>query len=163
MLEGEQWIKLDWSETGEYFNVRGVLFHTNEEEMNEGTVKFYVNDQECPDTSGVGVNALGGVFNCNIWGNNFEARCTETCKPALSVIEIKLWRFTALTVLEGSSYIFPGNSESYEENTLEKVFGVGSYLDLLEDYDATAYMNAYRIDRGSARVAGVVYDWFQLA
>ena len=129
--------------------------------MNEGTVKFYVNDQECPDTSGVGVNALGGVFNCNIWGNNFEARCTETCKPSLSVIEIKLWQFTALTVLEGSPYIFPGNSVSNEKNTLEKVFGVGSYVDLAEDYEVD--MNAYRIDKGSARVAGVVYDWFKLA
>ena len=100
MLEGEQWIRLDWTESYEAFYVKGVLFHTNEEEMNEGTVKFYVDNIECPDTNGVGVNALGGVFNCNIYGMSFEARCTKTCKPALSVIEIKIWERAALTALD---------------------------------------------------------------
>ena len=77
---------------------------------------------------------MGGVFNCNIQGMTFEAKCTETCRPAMSVIEIKLWRLTALTVLEGEAYIFEGNTDSSEENTIDKVFGVGSYLDLSETY-----------------------------
>ena len=46
--------------------IRAVLFHTNEKYMRSGTVKFYVDDVECPDTGNVGIDAKGGVFNCNL-------------------------------------------------------------------------------------------------
>ena len=37
-----------------------------------GTLKFTVDDIECPDTDGVGVGAVGGAFNCNLIGTTFK-------------------------------------------------------------------------------------------
>ena len=76
--------------------------------MSLGTVKFYVDDVECPDTLGVGVNALGGVFNCNLWGTRFVARCTDVCEPAMSVLEMQIYKYTALTA-EGTAYMLEDN------------------------------------------------------
>ena len=108
-LPAEQYIQFDWSHYGPQ-KVKGVLFHTNEEKMQSGTVKFYVDDVECPDTLGVGVNALGGVFNCNLIGTKFVARCTEVCSPAMNVIEMQLYNYTALTA-EGTAYVLDGNTQ----------------------------------------------------
>ena len=78
--------------------------------MSSGTVQFYVDGVECPDTLGVGVDAVGGTFNCNLWGTNFEARCTDVCEPAMDVIEMQIYIYTILTA-EGTSYILDGNEE----------------------------------------------------
>ena len=134
--------------------MKGVLFHTNENEMTSGTVKFYVDGVECPDTGGVGVNAIGGVFNCNLEGNLFKAICTDVCSPNMAVQEVKLWLLTALTVADdGTAYTFEGNTEVIgKPYDLEKVFGVGSYLELGDD-------DMLGVGKGSTRVAGVSYDW----
>ena len=39
--------------------------------MTGGTIKFYIDDVECPITSGVGESGLGGVFNCGLEGEVF--------------------------------------------------------------------------------------------
>ena len=78
--------------------VRAVLFHTNELSMFSGTVRFYVDGVECPDTGDVGINARGGVFNCNLSGWTFKAVCDEICNPSMHVMEIGIWSETALTV-----------------------------------------------------------------
>ena len=48
--------------------VNAVYFHTDETLMTSGTIIFMVNGVLCPDTSGVGVNGKGGVFNCGLVG-----------------------------------------------------------------------------------------------
>ena len=68
----QQFIIFHWAYDDTY-PIGGVLFHTNEALMTSGTVKFYVDDVECPNTNDVGVNAVGGVFNCNLNGNTFRA------------------------------------------------------------------------------------------
>ena len=75
--------------------------------MYSGTVKFYMDDVECPNTIGVGA-IFGGVFNCGLRGSTFEARCTETCSPYFAVQEVKLWKAEALNVV-GTPYVFAGN------------------------------------------------------
>ena len=78
--------------------------------MTGGTVQFFVNGVECPDTNGVGVNAIGGVFNCDLEGNHFEARCTEACTPFMAVYEIELFTRSALTAdPDGVAYFFRNN------------------------------------------------------
>ena len=101
--------------------------------MKSGEIKFYVDGKECPDTGGVGVDAIGGVFNCGLWGQTFEAVCTTVCSPYFAVNEVKLWRKTALSasalsihyMLAGGAY--PNNS--YSCDYPEKVYKVGSYID----------------------------------
>ena len=78
--------------------------------MYEGQVKFYVDDIECPNTSGVGIDAKGGVFNCNLEGWTFRAVCTEVCAPNMFVMEIGLWTETALSVDAEYSHL-DGNIE----------------------------------------------------
>ena len=50
----------------------GVLMETEEIYMTSGTVTFTVDGIECPETNGVGVNAIGGVFNCGLTGTTFK-------------------------------------------------------------------------------------------
>ena len=83
--------------------MNAILFETNEERMASGEVKFYIDGIECPDTNGVGVGAVGGLFNCGLSGSTFEARCTTACSPFMSVVEIKLWKDKAMT-LDGTQY-----------------------------------------------------------
>ena len=61
--------------------VNGVWLFTDENLMKKGTIKFYVDDEECPDTNGVGVDAIGGVFNCGLSGKMFSVVCTDKCEP----------------------------------------------------------------------------------
>ena len=79
---------------------------TDELRMTSGEVKFYIDGVECPDTNGVGLGAIGGVFNCGLTGSSFEARCTTVCSPYLSVVQIFLWKDKAMT-LDGSPYYVP--------------------------------------------------------
>ena len=66
-------------------------------------MKFYVDGEECPDTNGVGVETVGGVFNCGLFGTSFEVRCTEACEPQLSLAQVFLWKERAVTI-EGAAY-----------------------------------------------------------
>ena len=94
--------------------------------MTGGTIDFYIDDVLCEDTSGVGVNGKGGVFNCGLTGTKFTAHCRETCTPNFSVTEIKLWKGTALSVT-GTPYYFSGsNAHPYYYSDPETVFKVGS-------------------------------------
>ena len=106
---------------------------THEGRMTSGEIKFFVDDVECPDTNGVGVGAKGGIFNCGLTGSTFEARCTTICEPKLSVVELKLWKDTALT-LNGEHYIIDGGrmcdnygGKNWSHNSVDKVFETGSY------------------------------------
>lgn len=126
-LPDNQWVTFDWTHYSESTLINGVLFYTDETLMTGGTIKFYVDDVECPDTSGVGVNGVGGAFNCGLAGRVFTARCTETCTPNFSVTEVKLWK-PKIVSLGGTVYHWDGNIDaSGHENDASKVFGVGSY------------------------------------
>lgn len=81
----DQWVTIDWSHYSDDLTINGVLFHTNENDMTDGEIKFYIDDVECPDTSNVGLNAIGGVFNCGLTGRVFRAECTTTCTPNFAV------------------------------------------------------------------------------
>ena len=51
-----------------YF-IRGVYILTsNEDNGATGTLHFAVDDVECIDDLGAGVNGFGGAFNCNRYG-----------------------------------------------------------------------------------------------
>ena len=52
---------------------------TDEATMSGGTVEFFVDGVKCPDTGGVGVNGIGGLFNCGLTGQTFVVECTTTC------------------------------------------------------------------------------------
>ena len=93
--------------------------------MTAGTIKFYVDDVECPDTSGVGVNAVGGLFNCGLTGFRFKAICTTTCTPNFAIRELKLWQAKVMNVYANNDfYVLPGNTGSYN---LSKLFLTGTY------------------------------------
>lgn len=121
-----QWIEYDWSDQGT-IHVQGVLFYTREDLMTSGTIKFYVDDVECPDTSGVGVNAIGGVFNCDLEGTIFTAVCEGTCSPYFAVQELQLWR-DEIVSHTGTPYRLAGNVDSPYANDADKVFETGSYF-----------------------------------
>ena len=107
--------------------IEGVFIHTDESQMNSGTMNFYVGGQKCTDTSGVGVNAIGGVFNCGLSGRTFEARCDIECSDRMAVVEIKLWKQKIMNVY-GTPYIFDGNVARVPSfSDIDYVWGVGSY------------------------------------
>ena len=118
--------------------------------MTSGTIKFYVDDVECPDTSGVGVNAIGGVFNCDLTGVEFKVLCPETCSPNLAVTEIKLWK-DEIVSHTGTPYRFAGNIDSPYENDMDKVFKTGSYV----GSNSGDWYSAYATERGSETQAAL--------
>ena len=125
------------------------MFHTREDLMTSGTIKFYVDDVECPDTSGVGVNAIGGVFNCGLTGTSFKVKCTTACDPNFAVQEIKLWNDKAVS-LKGTPYRFEGNVDSPYENVMDKVFETGSYVSTASEDNIEA---AYATSKGTESMA----------
>ena len=70
-------------------------------------MKFYIDSVECPETNGVGIDAVGGLFNCGLTGSNFKAICETPCSPYLSVVELKVWKLHALS-LSGTAYQLDG-------------------------------------------------------
>ena len=137
--------------------------------MSSGTVKFYVDDVECPETNGVGVQAVGGVFNCNLEGYTFKAVCTDTCYPSMFVLEMQVFTKTALTAV-GEPYIFEGNASHINNASKEifqsdqaKLWSAGSYFGTgsLDDNGDDFYM--YALSKGTARVPGANFDWGSLA
>ena len=61
-------------------------------------MKFYIDGVECPETNGIGIDAVGGLFNCGLTGTTFKVECTTFCSPGFAIVEIFLWKYTALTV-----------------------------------------------------------------
>ena len=59
--------------------------------MSSGTVTFTVDGEECPDTNGVGVDAVGGIFNCGLTGTTFKVECTTQCNDYMWIVELVLW------------------------------------------------------------------------
>ena len=118
---------VDWFDHGEA-TVNAVYFHTDETLMTSGTIRFMVDDYVCPDTSGVGVNGKGGVFNCGLVGNYLYIDCyPDLCQPNFSVTEIKIWNSPAVSVY-GTPYVFAGNTASGRYSyDMDYVFKVGSY------------------------------------
>ena len=104
-----QVIKYDWSSCGGATEINAILMETDETQMTSGTVKFYIDGVECPNTNGVGVGAVGGLFNCGLTGSTFEARCTTPCSPYFSVVELFLWKDKAMT-LDGEPYYLEDGS-----------------------------------------------------
>ena len=132
--------------------MRGVLFFTDETQMTGGTIKFYVDGIECPDTSGVGLNGHGGVFNCGLVGRVFKAICTHTCTPKFAVRELKLFKEEALSV-GGTPYTFTGNvaGASGGANDIDKVFKVGSY-------SGANKVDVYEVGKGTAGHSAICID-----
>ena len=105
--------------------------------MTSGTIKFYVDDVECPDTSGVGVNAVGGVFNCGLTGKKFKVVCTDVCIPNFAIRELKIWKAKVLNVYANDNfYNLPGNTAN---PALPKIFLTGSFSD-------GSFNNAYTLN-----------------
>ena len=100
-----QVITYDWSGCGGVTDteVNAILIETDESRMTSGLVKFYIDDVECTDTNSVGVDAVGGLFNCGLTGSSFTAKCTIACSPYMSIREIVLWKDKAMT-LDGTIY-----------------------------------------------------------
>ena len=120
-LPEEQYIIYDLARYSTDYWVRGVMFHTYEAEMTSGTIEFFVDGEPCPDTGGVGVNAIGGVFNCGLYGRHFEVRCTDVCSPNFAVSELKVFIYDALTV-DGTSYIWDDSTIAWPPTDIDKVF-----------------------------------------
>ena len=77
-----------------------------------GLIEFFILDSsgvytKCSDTGGVGVDAVGGVFNCGLAGIGFKAECTTTCSSNVAIIELFLWKHQVLSIPDtyGESYI----------------------------------------------------------
>ena len=111
--------------------VNAILMETDEDQMTSGTVKFYIDGVECPDTGGVGVNGVGGVFNCGLEGSTFEAVCTTACSPFMSIVELYVWKEKAMTLFGSPYYLADshGCTSYYGEHPhdTDKLFNVGSY------------------------------------
>lgn len=113
--------------------------------MTSGEIKFYIEGVECPNTSGVGVNAVGGVFNCGLVGTTFEAVCTTTCSPFMSIVEVFIWQELAMTLF-GSQYYVPDSGPlAGFPNDPNKLLNTGSYW-----YNAFSNNLMYNADRGGS-------------
>ena len=119
-------IKYDFTRCGRDVTINAVLVETNEDRMLDGEIKFFVDGIQCPDTNGVGVGAIGGLFNCGLRGSTFELRCTSTCTPRLSVVELYLYEARALS-LQGIPYRVGGSTACGDEpSDTDYLFGKGS-------------------------------------
>ena len=113
--------------------------------MTSGTVTFTVDGVECPDTNGVGVDAIGGIFNCGITGTTFRVECTTKCAPMFRIVELMLWSDKVQTIDGmGTPYYLPGGSACSILRDVDKAFSTGSYW-----YAARSVYNIFCADRGS--------------
>jgi len=144
-----QSIVANWG--GVAYDVGAVWLVTDEALMTSGTVKFYVDEVECPDTNGVGVNALGGVFNCNLKGEELKIVCTSTCSPNFAIKELKIWNINAVSV-GGTPYNYDGNEPWNPSNPftfeINRLFGLGSYTN-------NAWEQNYSVSPGSAPASAI--------
>ena len=149
---GKQWIIIDWSGYEEDHTVNGVYIHTDENQMTSGRMRFYVDDVECP-AGNVGVNGIGGVFNCGLSGRKFVIACSEPCSPYLAVNEIKLWKSSILST-EGTPYNFEGNKyDSNKKSDINKIFFDGSYT-----AGKSMWADVYLVANGDAAKPGLCID-----
>jgi hypothetical protein len=134
--------------------VEGVLIHTDEALMKFGSfIVEVLSDtgvyQSCP-MGGVGVGAIGGVFNCGLEGIKFKLTCTG-CQIAIKMLYI--WQMRSLghegDIKLGNRNVF---STTYPGNTdLNKLIGLGSYSCI----DRYTEVN---ISKGTGSVAGYTLD-----
>ena len=106
--------------TNEEALIQGVFMFTDEAQMTTfgAQLKFFVGndsgEQECPDTNGVGVDAVGGVFNCGLSGTWLEVRCVSaTCPATLAVAQLRFWKLKVVS-LGGTPYLYHG--QEYAKN-----------------------------------------------
>lgn len=122
--------------------------------MTSGTIHFTtsIDDTPCPDTSGVGIDAVGGVFNCGLPSTNFYIYCDPACEPRFAVQEIRIWTDQIVSHL-GTPYMFEGNVELEEyQSDMDKVFKTGTYPGTAGDY---GWNNLYAHNKGTATFAGL--------
>ena len=65
-------------------------------------MEFSVDGEACPDTNGVGIDAVGGVFNCNLIGTTFKVECIDEC-DVFTIVSLSLWKDKVMT-LDGTPY-----------------------------------------------------------
>ena len=148
----DQYIWITWPGNTELV-VNGVYLATDEARMTSGTIWFENVDYElCPDTSGVGVDAVGGVFNCGLTTTDFYLYCDPACEPALAVLEVRIWTDFVVSHL-GTPYRFEGNQElqGYPYD-MEKVFKTGTY-------DTTTWNTMYGALKSTDFFAGLCLDF----
>lgn len=125
------------------------MMHTDQFAMTGGSVAFSVDGVACPDTSSVGVNGQGGIFNCGLTGQTFRLECTTACTGELAIVELKLWRTHALNMY-GAYYIISGNLAMYSDangvafvlDDADRVFGLGSIWSPDDTHTQTFGINA---------------------
>ena len=99
---------------------------TKDEWMSSGTVTFTVDGVACPDTNGVGVDAIGGIFNCGLTGTTFRVECTTECAPYFVINELMLWSDKVQTI-DGTPYYLNDGSACSGDDDVDKAFSTGSY------------------------------------
>ena len=109
-LPDEQYIEVDMTAYKKDEPFTGIWLHTDETLMTSGTITFTVDGVECPHTNQVGVDAIGGAFNCDLMGRSLTIRCTDTCSPNFAVNELHVYDVTILSAIPtGNAYPFTGN------------------------------------------------------
>ena len=98
----------------------------SESETVAGLIEFFILDSsgaytQCPDASGVGVGAVGGVFNCGLAGVGFKAECTTTCSSNVAIIELFLWKHQVLSLPDtyGESYILQSDQMNQADQNVD--------------------------------------------
>ena len=93
--------------------------------MLSGTLGFTVDGVTCPDTNGVGVNAIGGIFNCGLTGTTFKVECTTECSPYMWIMELMLWQDKVQTI-DGTPY-YLNDGSACNSKDVNYAFSTGSY------------------------------------
>ena len=144
-IKANQWLKVTFDAPTIWLN--GVWLYTDEKAMTSGTIKFYVDGVLCPDTAGVGVNAIGGVFNCGLKGREFKVICEDLCTPHFAIRELKIWKANVLNVFaDDNFYLLPGNTIG--SSKIAKLFLNGSY-------STNDFRDTFNSARGTGYAPGV--------
>ena len=126
-----QRIHWDWTSCGGKTMINAILMETDEDHMTSGMVEFFIDGIACPNTGGVGVSGVGGVFNCGLEGSTFEAVCTTACSPFMSVVELFIWKEKAMTLYGTPYYLADShgctNYYGVHPHDTDKLFNAGSY------------------------------------
>ena len=122
----------------------------SESETVAGLIEFFILDNsgaytQCPDTSGVGVDAVGGVFNCGLAGVGFKAECTTPCSNNVTIIELFLWKHQVLSLPSTYGVGYTLEKEQMELNeedgNREKLFALGTYFQADADWSDLFYVS----------------------
>ena len=91
----------DWSACNAPTTVEAVLLHL--QGPAGGTITFSVDTVTCPNTNGVGVGGVGGIFNCGLKGETLKIECTGTCTAGLNIVELGVWKSQAMNLFGTAS------------------------------------------------------------